>query len=634
MHKSLERILLMSDPEILPLRAAAARGPVREPERSQFAHLLRHFLERFFNHETASPDGDAKARLVLVAFVVGLPGFIIAVYLWPIYHNFILYPPPHHPVAGPPYWLRVNHHFFFVVYSLVALGIATVFEWDMFFPDLLDLFVLNTLPVAARKLFLARVGAITILIAGFAFDANVLATLVLPAAIDPPNLLRFLAGHVLAVGSAGLFAAGFILGLQSVLIAVFGERLFRRISLFLQGVLIAALLMMLLLFPVFSGVVPNLLESGGWYLRCIPPLWFLGVYQRLMEGPGALPIYGQLARTGCLATLAVVAIVILFYPLAYLRRTRQVIEGGAAHSQRSWLAKGMACLVNAVIVRPPQQRAIFHYVTQTLLRVPRYRIYLVLYGGVGLSIVIASVLRFSVIHHQVRLAISGDGLRAATGIAAFWAVAGLRIAFLSPGNRQGSWILHVVHGRPPDLQAALEQLRGVKIWALLFVAIVTGMTTLVAFAVGPPELRASRMAAAQLLVAIGFCLILTDLFFLHVTTVAFTGEQSGETTNPAIAIARYFTFFPIVVLISVASGPWIAGADWRYLAIAAGVGGAHWMIELRHREIVRQHCVFFDPDDERDNLFLLRLDLREYDAREQIADREAGEDMVGRGAAT
>ena len=67
---------------------------------------------------------------------------------------------------------------------------------------------------------------------------------------------RFLAGHLLAVAGSGFFAAIFILALQGVLLSVLGERLFRKISLFLQGLLIAMLLMLLLLFPVLSGVVP------------------------------------------------------------------------------------------------------------------------------------------------------------------------------------------------------------------------------------------------------------------------------------------------------------------------------------------------------------------------------------------
>lgn len=625
MRESLERILLMSDPDVLPLRAQAARGPRRQPERSQFAHLLRHFLERFFNHEAASPDGDAKTRLVQVAFAAGLPPFAIAIYLWPVYHPFIEETMRRRALpVHPPYWLQVNHHFFFVIYSFVAVGIATVFEWDLFFPDLLDLFVLKPLPVPGLRQFLARVSAIAIFVAGFLFDANVFAAIVLVPATDPPNLPRFLAGHLLAVAGSGLFAAASVLAFECVVLSVLGERWFRRVSLFMQGFLISVLLMILLLFPVFSGVVPNLLQSGRWYVRCIPPFWFLGVYQRLMEGPAAFPIYGQLARTAFLATLLVTAIVIFTYPLAYLRRTRQLVEGGAVHPHRNWLTAGFSRFIHATMVRTPERRAIFHYVTQTLIRVPRYRIYLVLYGGVGLSIIIASVLRFQVIHDQVRMAVSVDGLRASIGITAFWAVAGLRIAFLSPGNQQGSWVLYFIHGRPPEIPRALEQLQAVKICALLFVSILTGAVALLAFAIAPPELLTLRAATAQWLVAAGLCLLLTDFFFLHVTTVAFTGEPSNESPNPAIAIAKYFTFFPIVVWLSTFSGPWIEHRAWRYLAIAAGIAAAHVLIELRHREVVRRHCLLFDPDG-RDNLFLLRLDLREYGTPERNAENPATE---------
>lgn len=125
----------MSDAQPLALNAQAALGAVREPRRSQFSLLVRHFLERFFNHETASPDGDAKTRIVQIAFATGLPPFMIAIYLWPVYHPVIQFRQNHPIPVGPPaYWLQVNHHFFFVVYSFVAIGIATVFEWDMFFP--------------------------------------------------------------------------------------------------------------------------------------------------------------------------------------------------------------------------------------------------------------------------------------------------------------------------------------------------------------------------------------------------------------------------------------------------------------------------------------------------------------------
>ena len=77
-------------------------------------------------------------------------------YLWPVYHPFRGGRRGSTQSGPPPYWVQVNHHFFFVLYSFVAMGLMTVFEWDLFFPDLLDVFVLGTLPIAQRRLFLAR----------------------------------------------------------------------------------------------------------------------------------------------------------------------------------------------------------------------------------------------------------------------------------------------------------------------------------------------------------------------------------------------------------------------------------------------------------------------------------------------
>ena len=44
-----------------------ARLPVAEAqEQSQFRLLVRHFLERFFNNDMVSADGETKARLLQV----------------------------------------------------------------------------------------------------------------------------------------------------------------------------------------------------------------------------------------------------------------------------------------------------------------------------------------------------------------------------------------------------------------------------------------------------------------------------------------------------------------------------------------------------------------------------------------
>ncbi len=609
-REEFQRLFMMSEPEALSLNAQAALGAVHVPQRSQFSLLVRHFLERFFNHETASPDGDAKSRLILIAVATGIPGFMVALYLWPVYHPFIGWPPGRALAATrPPYWLQVNHHFFFVLYSFVALGIITVFEWDLFFPDLLDIFVLTTLPISYGRLFQARVAAITILILGFLLDANMLAPFVLPASFDPPNLPPLLIGHILAVLGSGLFSAAFILALQGVFLSVLGEQLFRRISLAVQGLLISILLMLLLLFPVLSAAVPVFLQSGSRFVLYCPPFWFLGIYQRVLEGPNALPIYTQLTQTGCAGLAITLLLAIAAYPVAYVRRVRQLVVGPGTHDTRSWVARPVHPLLHATLLRQPVRRAAFHFISQTLMRVQRYRIYLVLYGGVGLSVVVSSVLRLSVEHGQVRVEISTDGVRAAVAIVAFWTIAGLRMAFVSPGNRQGSWVFRIVHGRPPRFATAMHQLKAAKLWVLLWAGLIAFASMAVFRAFSPPELLTWPATASMLLVAAALCLLLTDLLFFNVKTVAFTGEPAREQSNLALTLLKYFTFFPIVLWIPVASEPWIEAGFRHFLIAAIAIAAVHFAVEKLHRRIIQEHCNMPGLEDDEDD-FPMKLGLR------------------------
>lgn len=604
---------MMSEPEILPLNAQAARGPVRPPQRSQFSLLVRLFLERFFNHETASPDGDGKTRLVLLACAAGMPGFVVALYLWPVYHPFLGWPPGSKATGPPPYWIQINHHFFFVLYSFVVMGLITVFEWDLFFPDQLDVLVLGPLPLRSATVFVARVAAIAVFIFGFLFDANFLAPLVLPAATDPPNLPRFLAGHLAGVFLAGLFASATVLALQGVLLALLGESLVRKVSLALQALLVTVLVVLLLLFPVLSAVAPALLQSGSRAALWFPPFWFLGVDQSLLSGAAAPPVFHRLAQTACMAVLLVCVVAVAAYPLAYLRRVRRLVEGGSARSRRNPLLCPLHKLLHATVVRPPVRRAVFHFIGQTLLRVPRYRIHLVLYGGVGLSVLVATVLRLTLVHqHTVGLAVSAEGIRGAIGIVDFWVVAGLQIAFVSPGNSKGAWVLRLVHGNPPSFRAGLDLLLAAKVWASLC-AFAVACTVIAALQlVAPPEVRTGLSLAAQLLTAAGLSLLLVDAAFARVTGVAFTGERRRDESNQtslAFSLLRFVTLFPFVTAASLGAELWIE-QGWQHFGFAAvSIAAAHLWFRRQHREAVRLHSSQIALEEGEDD-FPLRLGLR------------------------
>ena len=329
-----------------------------------------------------------------------------------------------------------------------------------------------------------------------------------------------------------------------------------------------------------------------------------------MEGPAALPIYATLAKIGCTAMLLVAALAVLTYPLAYLRRVRQLVEGPGMRTRRRTRSRFRSyALFHSTVIRPPVRRAVFHFINQTLLRVPRYRIYLVLYGGVGLSVVATAILRFQVVHETVRVAISADGIRSALGIAAFWVIAGMRMAFVSSGNQQGSWVFRIVHGRPPHFVPAMLQLQAARIWVLLWAGAVTLATYVALRAVSPWELLTWPATISQILVAGGICLLLTDIFFLKVTAVAFTGEPTRGQSNLAFTVLKYYTFFPVPAVLPIATEWWVEHSVRHMIVAVVLIAAIHLALRQRHRAIVRLHCNMPALEDGEED-FPMKLGLR------------------------
>jgi hypothetical protein len=183
------------------------------------------------------------------------------------------------------------------------------------------------------------------------------------------------------------------------------------------------------------------------------------------------------------------------------------------------------------------------------------------------------------------------------------------MAFVSPGNRQGSWVFRIVHGRPPVLETAMDQLRAAQQWTLLWAAVITLGACLVGEAIAPAELRTWPALASLLLIAGGMCLLLTDVFFLSVKTIAFTGDTAREQGNLAMAVLKYYTFFPLVVWLPVVLEPWIAAGILHFVLTAGGIAAAHLALRKLHRRIIEEHCNMPGLEDDEDD-FPMKLGLR------------------------
>ncbi|MGB9029109.1 MAG: hypothetical protein WCC27_03230 [Acidobacteriaceae bacterium] len=581
--------------EVLSLEVLARSTPEEAEQPTQFGVLVRHFLDRFFTNELASAEGDAKTRLVQAACAIGMPGFVVALYL---------YTPYHMPHQVRPYWAQVGDHYFYVLYAMVAMGVVTIFEWDLLFPDLLDVFVLSPLPMRNGRMLGARVTAIFILMGAALFDSSFLAPIVLPAAVDPPHLLRFWAAHLLAVAASGIFGAAFFLALEGILLGLLGDRLFRRIALWLQGFFVLALLTLLFLYPALAGALGAVLQSKSALAFGVPPFWFLGIYERVLQGSAALPVFVRLSHIAYGALALTIGVAIASYPLAWWRKTRGLVEGTAKRERRNLMAVPLSRVLHTTLARNPAFRAIWQFIGQNLLRVPRYRMVLVMYGGMGAALVLATVTRVSLAHGRIAFVFSPQGLRATVPIVAFWTVSGLRSTFLAPADQRGRWIFRVILGI-----AGLVEVSAAKRWVFLWSALLSLAAAGCAWMFGGPAAHGWMFVAGQVVVALGWSLVLTDLFFLNVTTIPFTGARSNSATNFALLLIPYLGFFPAVVMFTVALEP-IVEASVGHLAIAAAfMAGAHFLLRAMHRSRIADHVQHIDADEDEEE-FPLRLGLR------------------------
>lgn len=594
-----ERLGLFSPPEhpVLSLSVQAKSFvPVREQK--EFEVLVRHILNRFFNNELLASDDETK-RVMQIAWAVALPTLVVSLFLFPAYHAF----PP--APAHRPFWSQVGDHYFYVMYSFVVMGAATVYEWDLLFPDILDIFVLSILPIPNRQLFFARVLALAIFLCLVQLGTSILGTLFFPLAAEQFNFPRHLFSHFIAVTMSGMFAATCFLSIQGVLLNTVGERIFRRITPLLQGVSILLLLVVLLLCPTVAGSVKPLLTSGSTAIRYFPPFWFLGIYECLFVGGSAPVIFHLLARTGCYALLFMFACTLLTYPLAYRRRVRQLIEGSAATKTAGRANSTIRYLLHGTILRHPSKRAVFHFISQTILRSQRQRVTLAMFGGLSIAIALAQMIVLRVEPGHVYPTLLANGIRSAVPIMVFFTVVGLRSVLSAPVDRRGSWLFGVLIGRPRS-----GHLAGTSIWITLWALIISLGTALLLHALSPAGMKIPLITVGQFVVAAGLSFFLSDILLFSVRTIPFTHLHKGSVNDLPLAVLRYFVLFPIFVSIVLQKEAWIEASTRHLCETLLVILAAHFLLRRAHVRFLAQFTVDTPPDETEE--FPQRLGLRDF----------------------
>lgn len=377
-----------------------------------FGTLVRHFFDRFFDTESLSPQGEPEAGVIQTLGILAVPGAFFVLLFRPL------------TLTG---WNLVTVRHFFVSFSMTIMGFLMVFEWDALFPDRRDYQVLTPQPVRLSTLFLAKVAALAIFLGIFLVDVNFFSVLMWPGVDGGGDFFGILWAHMAAVLISGLFAALAVAALQGLLITCLRGWLYRRVSVAVQTLLMALLVMNLFLTPMMAGRLEWVATRHSEWLYWFPGFWFSGFYEHLRPATRNLP----LRELGVFATRAfacAAAVFLLTFLPGYRGHARRVVEStppNAAGPGRLRLAFDR--LLRRCFLRHPVEYAVFHFISQTMTRSLKHRLFLATYGGFGAA-------------YEVMTFASGQsGLLILPLTLSFILVSGVRAAFNFPAELSANW---------------------------------------------------------------------------------------------------------------------------------------------------------------------------------------------------
>jgi hypothetical protein len=479
--------------------------------------LTHHFFRRFFDSDTVQIEGETLITVIRAIAMVAAPGLICAFFLQNQY-----------PKRSA--WGAIEDQYFFVLLSFVVMGAVAIFEWEMLFPDRSDFLILTPLPLKPLEMLAAKAAALIGFLTLFLVSCNIFGALVLPA-VSKGEFFRHVYAHGCAVLLAGLLAALFVLALGGALLCLLGAAWFRVVSPVVQMFSIAAMVLLMLEYLRYGDSLQTWLAEPLGLTRWVPPLWFLGVYEQLLHGAAAPAFAREMARYAVVATLASAAVVVLTYPIAWARMRRMAIEG---NSRRRRPPVQWWTLLIHLVVRRPGERAVFHFIGQTIARKNRYQVYLAMYCGSGLALATACAVDFRTAAQRLEPGLSREGLHAVMPLLLFWVIAGLRAAFAFPTDLAAGWIFRVTCFSASECAAAGRRWALVCAWGVM-------CCVLAALRLSGWDLR---RLLVQLVCGVCLCTLLTDAFFAFDTSVPFNHSRMPGTKSLPLMLTLYVGVLP------------------------------------------------------------------------------------------
>ncbi|HKA00478.1 MAG TPA: hypothetical protein VKE70_28395 [Candidatus Solibacter sp.] len=494
--------------------------------------LARHFFGRFFDNEIVSQNSDMRTNVVQMIGLVATPGMFVPFYMIPQRTRF-----------DQPFlhnWILLSDYYFFVLYSMVVMGFVMVFEWDAIFPDRKDYIILTPLPLSGGAIFTGKTLALIAFLGLFLLDANFFCTLLGPLVsggqgTGAPIVWKLIAVHAAAVGGGGVFVVLSIASIQGVLINLLPGRAFRRISPWVQMTVMGLLIVVLFLTPLMCASIRPLVEHRSPLLRWFPPFWFLSLYLDMLPGQPAGPLFHQIAPLATQGLTLAFALFAITYLAGYHRHARRVMEGvDVAPNGPSRLRAWFDGAVNRCLLLHPLERATFHFISNTILRNAKQRLFLATYGGIAIALALPAIVRISTRASAPLLIFDAAGLLSVPLTLSFFVVSGLRAVFNFPAELRANWIFQIC-----ESEERVPHLRAVRKWILLM-----GVAPLFAV-LAPIEIwfRGWALAFVHITFALLLSMVLLNLLLVWFRKIPFTCSYFPGKTSMSVMFFVYLAGF-------------------------------------------------------------------------------------------
>jgi hypothetical protein len=501
--------------------------------------LSEHFFAKFFQTDTAGSEDAAGTTVVRALAGIATPTLMAGFWIALLAHN----------LHG---WTMVGTHNLFVTYAFCAMGCVTALQWEALFPDRMDFLILLPLPLRSGTLFMAKLRAVGKFLLLFLVAANLAGTLLLPT-LEGWSMPRAMVAHAIAVFSAGLASSLMVLTLEATVIVLTPERWFRWVAPVIQTLLVALFVLLFLRAGTVGEHMRALLGGALPAARRFPLLWFDALYEVMSGGAAATSFARQLSRYVPVCVAMLFLSVVLTYPAAWSRRKRMALEG--AQSARH-AGAGLWSVVNRTLLFGADQRAVFHFIRQTLTRLSRYHVLLAAYCGTGLALSITMAVTVTDVGGNLHFSLWRTGAQGALPLLLFWTVAGLHSAFLLPEDLSARWIFRL---------APLSTRRVVSTTKLLVFAVCLAAIAAFVAVLALCGWRGLPLLSQPVFGAM-YAMLLTDCFFFLQSCIPFTRPRLPGRSSLPLTLAVFIFGAPVSILLAETLERWVSESAWKLAA--------------------------------------------------------------------